>query len=135
MLDPEVYREVARGLFDEEDVRVYRRKFILPGTGDSMGYMILVDRHPTYDRSTSILMEIRVDKPELSKPYRLSDASYLVYNISANTKEYRLDTTLSSISFSRLDTMVAAGEFVFRGLSSEDDTAIIRGYFDIPFEE
>ncbi|MCD6063732.1 MAG: hypothetical protein K0R82_1643 [Flavipsychrobacter sp.] len=134
ILDPEVYREVPSGLFDDEDVVLYRRKFVLPGPGDSMGYLILTDRHPDNEPSTSILMELRVDKPQLNTPYQLSAASYTVHSPSEPTKEYRVDDSLSMIRFARLDELVAAGEFAFIAIErTKKDTVRIAGYFDIPF--
>ncbi|WP_276135107.1 hypothetical protein [Polluticoccus soli] len=136
--NPEVYREVVSGLFDDEDVILRRSKFILPGNGDSMGYMILTDRHPGGSISTSILMELRVDKPELNTAYRLAPESrYTVHSISAPTKQYMVDTNASMIRFLRLDDTIAAGEFAFIAieLTKETDTVRMVGYFDIPFSE
>jgi hypothetical protein len=132
-LNPEVYREDRQMMFDEEDVRVRRYKHTTPN-GDQFSYEINADRNPENETGTSISLSIAIGQPEINKDYKLNSAEYfLEYFYSSG--QYRLDSNISRIRFSRVDTVVVAGEFLFRAVDQIHDTIIIRGYFDIPFED
>ncbi|WP_276135105.1 hypothetical protein [Polluticoccus soli] len=122
--DLEIYREQSEFLFSSDDIwadRLY--------TSNIPVIKIAARQRPKDDpsRETHVSLSMRIEDPQVN-------VAYGVYATYAGPRgSYIADNTTAILRFSRIDSVVASGEFSFIGISNTSDSLRISGYFDIPF--
>ncbi|WP_276135106.1 hypothetical protein [Polluticoccus soli] len=92
--------------------------------------LLSAQRDIEYDLETEIELVVNVQNPKPNVAYNV----YADYNGWGET--FVADQSRSTIRFSRIDTLVAAGEFAFTAVDmAKSDTVRLVGYFDIPFSK
>lgn len=122
----EIYREQSEYMFSSDDIwadRLY--------TSNVPVIKLSARQRPKDDpsRETHVSLSMRIEDPQVNVSYGV----YATYN--GPRGNYIADNTTSILRFSRVDSVVASGEFSFIGISATNDSLRFSGYFDIPFRK
>lgn len=119
----EVYYEDRDLLFDEKEIRAAYD----PSSTNKI--WLSAKRKNEFNTETEIQLAVKEAAPKLNATYNIT-AKYTGWR-----GIYVGDESRSIIRFSRIDSLVVAGEFVFTGIDEHNDTISFQGYFDIPFRD